>query len=496
MTEYEFFTLEFNNISITNIFLCLVILVGVFIIVYTRYYILLEFRFGYYLIIMFGFLISIVSLLFCSRWLVLILSWEGLGIRRFFLINYYQTWERYNNSLITLITIRLGEYFLFLFLCPIALGNFIGKSSFLYSEVFIYALVLICMTKRAQVPFSGWLPKAMRAPTPTSALVHSSTLVTAGLILLINYSDLLLNNTTISFLLWAGFTTMIVGRFLALTEYRVKKLVAYSTLSQMGLGMIVCGIGNFYGGYLNLIAHGFAKSLLFIQVGYVIHCSANNQNWRSWNRSGTLQGLIRIQLIVRLTSLCGVGFLRGMLRKEYILDIAGLNSFYFIIFFFIILSIYLTFIYSLVLYKVLYNIGITSTTGSSFSVVILIVTLLEFTLVVFYFTWAFLNFVNLSPGFGGLELFTPILVLFIIIYTIPLIMNYMVNYKILNVLFLSLSNLQHYRWLCNILPFVSFLESGLYSLNSRLVFVVAPQSKGSLYLGGVLIMILTLLVLV
>jgi NADH:ubiquinone oxidoreductase subunit 5 (subunit L)/multisubunit Na+/H+ antiporter MnhA subunit len=122
------------------------------------------------------------------------------------------------------------------------------------------------------------LPKAIRAPTPTSALVHSSTLVTAGLVLLITYRELVINSYILMFITFAGFFTILLGSLIALREKRVKKLVAYRTLSQMGLGIIVYGLGQFYIGYYNLITHGFAKSLLFIQVGYLIHVGSNQQN--------------------------------------------------------------------------------------------------------------------------------------------------------------------------------------------------------------------------
>jgi NADH:ubiquinone oxidoreductase subunit 5 (subunit L)/multisubunit Na+/H+ antiporter MnhA subunit len=122
------------------------------------------------------------------------------------------------------------------------------------------------------------LPKAIRAPTPTSALVHRSTLVTAGLVLLITYRELIISKYILVFITFSGFITILLGSLMALSEKSVKKLVAYRTLSQIGLGIMVYGLGQFYIGYYNLISHGFAKRLLFIQVGYLIHVGSNQQN--------------------------------------------------------------------------------------------------------------------------------------------------------------------------------------------------------------------------
>jgi NADH:ubiquinone oxidoreductase subunit 5 (subunit L)/multisubunit Na+/H+ antiporter MnhA subunit len=103
-------------------------------------------------------------------------------------------------------------------------------------------------------------------------------LVTAGLVLLMTYSELVINSYILIFITFCGFTTILLGSLIALSEKRVKKLVAYRTLSQIGLGIITYGLGQFYIGYYNLISHGFAKRLLFIQVGYLIHVSSNQQN--------------------------------------------------------------------------------------------------------------------------------------------------------------------------------------------------------------------------
>jgi len=119
----------------------------------------------------------------------LILGWEGLGVRSFFLINYHQTWERLNNSMYTILTIRVGEIFLFIILIRMFFQSYIGLNFVYYKELNYIIFVLLAFTKSVQIPFRAWLPKAMSAPTPTRALVHRSTLVVAGLVVLILYRE-------------------------------------------------------------------------------------------------------------------------------------------------------------------------------------------------------------------------------------------------------------------------------------------------------------------
>lgn len=183
----------------------------------------------------------------------------------------------------TVLTNRLGDFFLFVFF---SLCFFSSFYFFSFSYVCCYSslfLVLAAFTKSAQYPFSGWLPKAMSAPTPVSSLVHRSTLVTAGLVLLINYSVLTINVFISSLILLVGIFTMFFSSVSALYEDDLKKVVALSTLSQMGFSMVTFGLGLNFVCLLHLLSHALFKSCLFIQVGYIIHCSFGQQDGRSYN---------------------------------------------------------------------------------------------------------------------------------------------------------------------------------------------------------------------
>ena len=149
-------------------------------------------------------------------------------------------------------------------------------SSLYFERVLVFSvrrsllLLLAGFTKRAQFPFSGWLPKAMRAPTPVRALVHRSTLVTAGLILIINFVGLIIYFFLCVVIVIVGLLTMFFSRACALVEQDIKKVVALRTLSQMGFSMMTLGVGLYFVSLLHLVGHALFKSCLFIQVGVFI----------------------------------------------------------------------------------------------------------------------------------------------------------------------------------------------------------------------------------
>jgi len=138
-------------------------------------------------------------------------------------------------------------------------------------------VLLAAFTKRAQIPFSSWLPRAMAAPTPVSALVHSSTLVTAGVYLLLRFEHLLLEELS-NFILFSGVATMFIGSFSANWQTDQKKIVALSTLSNLGLMIILIGRGQTDYCFFHLFAHALSKFFLFIKVGTGIQAKGGKQD--------------------------------------------------------------------------------------------------------------------------------------------------------------------------------------------------------------------------
>jgi NADH-ubiquinone oxidoreductase chain 5 len=208
-------------------------------------------------------------------------------------------------------------------------------------------VVLAAITKSAQIPFSAWLPAAIAAPTPVSALVHSSTLVTAGVYLLIRFSPLIEGSTATRVLLLISGLTIFMAGLGANFEFDLKKIIALSTLSQLGLMIRILSIGFYKLAYFHLLTHALFKALLFMCAGAVIHNIKDSQDIRN---IGRLVGQIPYTaacLNVANLALCGIPFLAGFYSKDLILEMASLsylNSFSFFLFFF---STGLTICYSL-----------------------------------------------------------------------------------------------------------------------------------------------------
>merc|ERR1712208_220926 len=195
-------------------------------------------------------------------------------------------------------------------------------------------IIVRACTKRAQIPFSAWLPAAIAAPTPVSALVHSSTLVTAGVYLLIRMNLIIIDINMSYLLLILGIMTIIIAGLTAMLEIDIKKIIALSTLRQLGIMMLILGMGNPILSYFHLLSHAFFKAILFMCAGIVIHNMKDYQDIRKIGlRYRNLNFCISLILIVNI-SLCGLPFLRGFYSKDLIIEIIiikGKNLFLFFI---------------------------------------------------------------------------------------------------------------------------------------------------------------------
>lgn len=185
--------------------------------------------------------------------------------------------------------------------------------------VFGTLLVLGAFTKRAQLPFCAWLPAAMAAPTPVSSLVHSSTLVTAGVYVLIRL-DSALPGEVKKWVVVVGRLTMLLAGVRALGEVDMKKIVALSTLRQLGIMVMAIGAGRPLIAFYHLIAHAFFKALLFVGVGNLIHSAGSYQDFYFTGRLRANLPLTRGVLIVAKARLCGLPFFSGFFSKEAVLE--------------------------------------------------------------------------------------------------------------------------------------------------------------------------------
>jgi len=309
--EYNLNRLGFRINLIRSIFIITVAMVRTLVKYFSTYYIqgtkqIRDFKFW-----LNGFILSILLLLIRNSWWVLILGWEILGITSFYLVAFYGSYTAHNGAIITVITNRLGDLTLITSLLYFLLwGNrFTELNCLLIILIFISAI-----TKRAQIPFSAWLPIAIRAPTPVSSLVHSSTLVTAGLFLLIKFGWAYIININISYL-W-GLLTLLLGGRAALLDSDVKKVVAFSTLRQLGFLLLLFSSGSLLVVIFHLVAHAFFKRILFITVGMLIHNSFSNQRKRLF-RSNLILNYSHLSFFsLTLINLSALSFILGSYSKE------------------------------------------------------------------------------------------------------------------------------------------------------------------------------------
>ena len=332
-------------------FLSLVRLVAGSVLLYRTSYIRSEHNFSRFIGLVFSFVISIFILILRPNIISLLLGWDGLGVTSYLLVIFYQSRKSYNAGIITALTNRLGDVGLLISLSLIFfLGDwtylFLNSSDINLSSVLIFLIIISACTKRAQIPFSAWLPAAIAAPTPVSALVHSSTLVTAGVYLLIRINLLIFEYSATEFLICLGTFTMLIAGLRAILEIDIKKIIALSTLSQLGVMMIILGAGIPILAYFHLLSHAFFKAILFMCAGIVIHNIRDYQDIRKIGGGNILLPVPSAVMITANLRLCGMPFIRGFYSKDLILEIMiikGLNIFIFCL---IAIATFLTVAYS------------------------------------------------------------------------------------------------------------------------------------------------------
>lgn len=270
-----------------------------------------------------AFVLCILILINFNDFFFLILGWDGLGVSSFFLILYFQSPSRVYSGTITILINRLGDCFLVLFII-IWWGlrvntHFILESNISNSYV-AFLLFISLSTKSALFPFSPWLPAAMAAPTPISSLVHSSTLVTAGLFLLIQNSSILTNYSLCYFILITSIFTSLYAGISALLESDLKKVVALSTLSHLGFIGIAISLSLPYLAFFHLLAHALFKSSLFISIGTFIVSHGHYQDSRLITSAYNYNPYFRSVILVSEANLLGLPFLSGFYSKDLILE--------------------------------------------------------------------------------------------------------------------------------------------------------------------------------
>ncbi len=279
------------------------------------------------------FIVSMLLLVMGSNYLILFIGWEGVGLCSYLLIGFWYENKEYGKAARkAFIMNRIGDLGLLIGIFLIAtqtnaldyLSVAQNASKFEFDGVVIMFITLSlfigAMGKSAQIPLFTWLPDAMAGPTPVSALIHAATMVTAGIYLVVRSNFLYhLAPSTLDFILYIGLATSLVAAFIGLRQNDIKKVLAYSTVSQLGLMFIALGAEAYTAAMFHLMTHAFFKALLFLGAGSVIHAMSGEQDMRFM---GGLKSKIPVTywtFLIGTLAIAGIPPLSGMVSKDEIL---------------------------------------------------------------------------------------------------------------------------------------------------------------------------------
>ena len=320
------------------------------------------------------FTFMMIILVTSNNFLLMFVGWEGVGICSYLLVSFWFTRIAANQSSISaLLTNRVGDCFLTIGMFAIlwSFGNIDYATVFSLAPFVnenIVTIIGIClligaMAKSSQVGLHVWLPMAMEGPTPVSALIHAATMVTAGVYLLMRTSPLIEYSSTVLVLcLWLGAITTVFSSLIGLFQQDIKKVIAYSTMSQLGMMVIAVGLSSYNIALFHLVNHAFYKGLLFLGAGAVIHAVADNQDFRKYGGLRPFLPLTYSVMLIASLSLVAFPFMTGFYSKDFILE-SAYGEFYFssiVVYFIATIGAMFTTLYSV---KVLFLTFLTNPNG-------------------------------------------------------------------------------------------------------------------------------------
>ncbi len=262
----------------------------------------------------------------------LFIGWEGVGICSYLLINFWYTRVKATKSaMMAVIVNKVGDVCFLIGLgliysvfksFDLTILNSITLSFDVDVTMALLFFILGAVGKSAQLGLHMWLPEAMEGPTPVSSLIHAATMVTAGIFLMMRLSYLLsLSNTAMLWIVFFGSLTTLFASTVGLFQNDLKKVIAYSTCSQLGYMFLGCGLNGFHYSFFHLFNHAFFKALLFLTAGYIIHSFFGEQDMRKMGGVVKLLPFPYLMLLVSSLSLLGFPFLSGFYSKEKILEL-------------------------------------------------------------------------------------------------------------------------------------------------------------------------------
>ena len=280
------------------------------------------------------FTFMMIILVTSNNYLLMFVGWEGVGVCSYLLVSFWFTRIAANQSSISaFLKNRVGDCFLTIGMVAIlwTFGNVdystvFSIAPFISDNIIIIVgtcLLIGAMAKSSQIGLHVWLPMAMEGPTPVSALIHAATMVTAGVYLLMRSSPLIeYSNTVLLLCLWIGAITTVFSSLIGLFQQDIKKVIAYSTMSQLGMMVIAIGLSSYNVAIFHLVNHAFYKALLFLGAGAVIHAVADNQDFRKYGGLKSFLPLTYSVMLIASLSLVAFPFMTGFYSKDLIIESA------------------------------------------------------------------------------------------------------------------------------------------------------------------------------
>nr|ALK60821.1 NADH dehydrogenase subunit 5 [Portunus sanguinolentus] len=338
VVEWELFSLVSSSIVfivildwVSLMFMSFVFLISGSVLFYSGSYMADDKTSNRFMYLVLAFVLSMSLMVLSPNLISILLGWDGLGLVSYALVIYYSNEKSANAGMLTILSNRVGDVAILLsigLMSSLGSWNFFFYSYYLNEDWILLKILLMvsAMTKSAQIPFSAWLPAAMAAPTPVSALVHSSTLVTAGVYLMIRFSAALEGSIVQSVLLVISCLTMFMAGLGANFEYDLKKIIALSTLSQLGVMLSILSLGYSDLAFFHLLSHALFKALLFMCAGVVIHSVGGYQDIRFMGNLVKFMPLTVSYMTISNLALCGFPFMAGFYSKDMILEVAFMSS--------------------------------------------------------------------------------------------------------------------------------------------------------------------------
>nr|APF47490.1 NADH dehydrogenase subunit 5 [Choeras grammatitergitus] len=386
------------------IFITTIFIISSMVILYSMEYMKNDLNINRFMMLIMIFISSMIMLIISMNLLTILLGWDGLGLSSYCLVIYYQNKKSYNSGMITILMNRFGDIMILISISLLMMNN---SWNFLFMNKINYLMMMMiflaAITKSAQIPFSTWLPLAMSAPTPISALVHSSTLVTAGIYLLIRFNHLIKMELLFLIMMISMFTMLFSG-ISANFEFDLKKIIALSTLSQLGLMLFILSFKLNMLCFFHLISHAMFKSLMFLCSGIMIHNMFNNQDIRFISLNNMNMPFNNMTFMIASLSLCGMPFLTGFYSKDFIIEMFNMIYNNSLIYMIMYISMGLTISYStrLIFFlnlkntKIMNNIKINFFNKMNYSIIILIFLTILFGSMMNWLIFNSLNFIYLN----------------------------------------------------------------------------------------------------